>query len=335
MTPRGHRVRRPVDSHAALPPAPGRAFAIFTRTPVDHADPPLFASLMADPRDLIEAGLRLEKNGELEPAMDHYWRAEQEATDPFTISEAIRRQSIVMQRRSDWERSIALARKAGEIASANGLNDQFAQTVNTEAATLLMRGDITGATALFQKVVQGTSDDPRVRAIALQNLGTIAAQTGEWTRSRECFRESVGCFQRAGDARGEAVALNNYGRAALDHGNMMMAEELLEQAAAAARRVEDFDSAALATLNHAEALAGMRRLPQATELATKALEFYSTSGNAFRHSEALRILGDIDLKRGDAAAARQRYTEALALASAADAPVEMDVIRARIAALEG
>ena len=289
--------------------------------------------LMADPQDLIETGLRLEKNGELDPAMQHYWRAEQESKDPFTISEAIRRQSIVMQRRSDWDRSIALARKAGQIASANGLLDQFAQTVNTEAATLLMRGDIAGASALFQKVVQGTSADPRVRAIALQNLGTIAAQTGEWTRSRECFRESVGCFQRAGDARGEAVALNNYGRAALDHGNMMMAEELLEQAVAAARRVEDFDSAALATLNQAEALAGMGQLPRATALATTALEFYSTSGNAFRHSEALRILGDIDLKGGDSAGARQRYTEALALAEAADAPVERDVIRARIAAL--
>ena len=292
-----------------------------------------FVSPMADPRELIDTGLRLEKNGELEPALEHYRRAEQESTDPATISEAVRRQAIVLQRRSDWDGSVALARKAGEIASAAGLMDQFAQTLNTEAATLLMRGDLATASGLFDRVVQGTSTDARVRAIALQNLGTIAAQTGEWTRSRECFRESVSCFQKAGDAWGEAVALNNYGRAALDHGNMMMAEELLEQAVGAARRVEDFDSAALATLNQAEALAGMGRLPRALELATSALEFYSTSGNAFRRSEALRILGDIELKGGNAAAARQRYTEALALASAADAPVEMDVIRARIASL--
>ena len=290
---------------------------------------------MADPKDLIESGLRLEKNGELEPALDHYRRAEREAGDPLTISEAVRRQSIVMQRRSDWDGSIALARRAGEIASENGLVDQFAQTLNTEAAALLMRGDLAEAGQLFERVVQGSSSDPRVRAIALQNLGTIAAQTGEWTRSRERFRESVSCFQRAGDAWGEAVALNNYGRAALDHGNMMMAEELLEQAVAAARRVEDFDSAALAMLNQAEALAGMGRLPRAVELATSALQFYTTSGNAFRHSEALRILGDIDVKRGDPESARQRYAEALALASAAHAPVEMEVIRARIAALEG
>ena len=289
---------------------------------------------MADSRDLIETGLRLEKNGELEPALDHYRRAEQESTDPATISEAVRRQAIVMQRRSDWDGSIALARRAGEIASAAGLIDQFAQTVNTEAATLLMRGDLAAASALFDRVVQGTSSDARVRAIALQNLGTIAAQAGEWTRSRECFRESVNCFQRAGDTWGEAVALNNYGRAALDHGNMMMAEELLEQAVGAARRVEDFDSAALATLNQAEALAGMGRLPRAMELATASLEFYATAGNVFRRSEALRILGDIQLKQGDRSAARQRYAEALALASAADAPVEMDVIRARIAALD-
>ncbi len=289
---------------------------------------------MSEAEDLIEAGLRLEKNGELGLALDHYRRAEQEAADPMTVSEAIRRQSVVLRRKSEWDESIALARKAGGIASSAGLVDQFAQTVNAEAATMLMRGDVAGAAALFQTVVQGTSADPRVRAIALQNLGTIAAGAGQWDRSRECFRESVQCFQRAEDAWGEAVALNNYGRAALDHGNMVMAEELLEQAAAAARRLEDFDSAALATLNQAEALAGMGRLPRATELALESMNFFSTSGNAFRHSAALRILGDIDFKRGDHAGARQCYTEALALASAADAPVEMEVVRQRLAELD-
>ena len=289
---------------------------------------------MADPQELIDLGLRHEKNGKLDAALEHYRQAEAASTDAMTISEAIRRQSVVLRRRSDWDASIELARKAGRIASEAQLLDQFAQTVNTEAATLLMRGDLEGASALFEKVVQGTSADLRVRAIALQNLGTIAAQTGQWDRSRDCFRESVVCFQRADDAWGEAIALNNYGRAAFDHGNMMMAEELLEQAVAAARRVEDNDSASLAMLNQAEALAGMQQLPRATALATAALEFYATSGNAFRHSEALRILGDIDLKRGDPASARQRYTEALVLASAADAPLEMEVVRARLAALD-
>jgi tetratricopeptide (TPR) repeat protein len=290
---------------------------------------------MALPQELIDLGLRHEKNGELDAALDHYRRAEAESTDAMIISEAIRRQSVVFRRRSDWDASIELARKAGRIASEAQLIDQFAQTLNTEAATLLMRGDLPAASQLFEKVAQGTSADPRVRAIALQNLGTIAAQTGEWERSRTFFRESVICFQRAEDAWGEAVALNNYGRAALDHGNMMMAEELLEQAVAAARRVEDYDSASLAMLNQAEALAGMQQLPRAAALATAALEFYAGSGNAFRHSEALRILGDIDLKRGDATSARQRYTEALVLASAADAPLEMEVVRSRLAALDG
>ncbi len=290
---------------------------------------------MADPQELIELGLRHEKNGELDAALEHYVRAEKEARDPLATSEAIRRQSVVYRRRSDWEASIRLARKAGEVASSAGLVDQFAQTLNTEAATLLMRGDHANARTLFDKVAQGKSSDPRVRAIAMQNLGTIAAQLGEWDRSRECFRESVQCFQRAEDAWGEAVALNNYGRAAFDHGNLIMAEELLEQAVAAAHRVEDRDSAALAMLNQAEALAGLKQLPRATALANSALEFYASTHNSFRHSEALRILGDIDLKRGDVTSARQRYTEALALASAADAPVEMELVRSRLATLDG
>jgi tetratricopeptide (TPR) repeat protein len=286
-----------------------------------------------DPRALIDDGLRHEKAGELDVALERYQRAESVAQDPLTTSEAVRRQSIVLRRRSDWDGAIALARRAGEIASSAGLLDQFAQTVNTEAAAHLMRGHSDEAKQLFLRVAEGTND-PKVRAIALQNLGTIAAQSGEWDTARERFRESVVCFQRAGDAWGEAITLNNYGRAALDHGNLMMAEELLEQAVGAARRVEDYDSAALATLNQAEAFAGMKRFARATELATTALAFYTTSGNALRCSEALRILGDIDVKQGEKARARERYTEALELATASDAPLETDLVRRRLAALD-
>jgi tetratricopeptide (TPR) repeat protein len=286
-----------------------------------------------DPRALIEEGLRHEKSGALDAALERYQRAQAASQDPLTISEAIRRQSIVFRRRSDWDTAIELARHAGEVASAAGLLDQFAQTVNTEAAVHLMRGNLDEAGRLFSRVVEGTND-AKVRAIALQNLGTIAAQGGAWESARERFRESVVCFQRAGDAWGEAIALNNYGRAALDHGNLMMAEELLEQAVGAARRVEDYDSAALAMLNQAEAFAGMKRYPRAVELATSALEFYTRSGNALRRSEALRILGDIDVKQGEMTRARQRYMEALELATFAAAPLETEVVRARLASLD-
>jgi hypothetical protein len=79
----------------------------------------------------------------------------------------------------------------------------------------------------------------------------------------------------------------------------------------------------------------MQRYPRATELATSALDFYTQSGNVLRRSEALRILGDIDARQGDAARARQRYTEALALATFAAAPMEAEIVRQRLAALDG
>ena len=289
---------------------------------------------MTDPKELIEVGLRHEKAGELDAALDHYRRAEGSANDPLTVSEAIRRQSVVQRRRCDWDLAIQLARRAGEVAAAAHLHDQFAQTVNTEAAVLLIRGETAEAAKLFERVIE-SSTNAKVRAIALQNLGTIAAQNGKWDVARERFRESVQAFQRAEDAWGEAVALNNYGRSALDHGNLRMAEELLEQAVAAARRVEDYDSAHLSMLNLAEALAALKQLPRAVELTTTALEFFTTARNSLRRSESLRILGDLDVLRGDPAGARQHYAESLALASAADARVEMELVMARIAALDG
>src|SRR5256885_11003866 len=115
----------------------------------------------------------------------------------------------------------------------------------------MCRGDFSEGMTLFQRVLD-SSADPKMRGLALQNIGSSLAQQGQLGAAERAFSESYGFFQRAGYRRGEATALNNCGRAALDRGDVPLAETVLEQAVEVARAVDHGELIALATLNLAE-----------------------------------------------------------------------------------
>lgn len=285
---------------------------------------------MADPYAEIDVGLAHEKRGALDEAIACYRAVVDAATDdPRLRSEALRRQANAYRIRSEWDRATEFAHQAAEVALAAGLADQYANCLLSEGAIAQMRGDRDAAAALHQRALESTQD-PRVRGWALQNLGSLAAQRGEWEQARSLFKQSQQSFVSAGDFWGQSVAMNNYGRAALEHGNFRMAVELLENARGAAKRANDEDTVAVATANRAEAYAGLGELVKAREEALNALEFFSRVGNAARQVETLRLLGDIELKRGEPQMARRRWREGLALAEEIGNELEMGRLRERV-----
>jgi tetratricopeptide (TPR) repeat protein len=288
---------------------------------------------MDSPATAIEVGLAHEKRGALEEALECYRSVAAHAEDPQFLSEALRRQANVYRMRSEWELAIELVQRAEETALAAGLTDQYAQCLLSEGAIAQMRGNRPAASALYERVLS-SSQNPRIRGWALQNRGSIAAQEGEWETARSLFKQSQQSFLLAGDFWGQSVAMNNYGRAALEHGNMRMAVELLGDALRAATRVNDQDTVAVVLANRAEAYAGLGDLAQASTEAQKALDFFRRVGNATRQVETLRLLGDIELKRGDIATARRQYREGLALASEIGSERETGRLKAKLVALE-
>ncbi|HEX6533741.1 MAG TPA: tetratricopeptide repeat protein [Gemmatimonadaceae bacterium] len=284
---------------------------------------------MTDDYDALDAGVAAERRGEVDSALGHY-RVAEASTDPWLRSEVLRRQSVIHRNRSEWDEALDLARRAAEVAAAASLREQEAEARNAEATVYLARGEFDTALDAFEAVL-ALSRDSRIRGMALQNIGSIAAQRGEWELARHRFMASVKCFQQAGYERGVAIAHNNYGGAALEHGNYVLAEDLLAQAVASAKRAEDPDLTALATMNHAEAIAGVGDLDRAERLLDGALEHFRRAGNAWREVEALRIRGDIGRRRDDHAAARAHYREALAIAERIGAQVEIEQLRKRLA----
>jgi tetratricopeptide (TPR) repeat protein len=287
---------------------------------------------MPEPLGDIEEGLRLEKFGMLDRALAHY-EAASSGDDPLMVTTAWRRRASVLRTRCDWEGALAAARESAAVAVRHGLADAHAEALNAEAAVFQSQGDFAAARPLLERIL-GMTTDPRIRGVALQNLGSIAAEDGDFETAEHRFVESYRCFQAADYLWGQAFALNNYGRAAMDRENFEIAERVLVRAVDMAREIEDLDLAALATMNLAETMLCAGDLERADETASTALGYFDMAGNRWRRVECLRLLGDINRRDGQMDIARRCYAQGLELARELGVHLEVTRLEDRLRALE-
>jgi tetratricopeptide (TPR) repeat protein len=283
---------------------------------------------MPDPLGDIEEGLRLEKFGMLDRALAHY-EAAAGGDDPLTVTTAWRRRASVLRTRCDWDGALAAARESAAVAVRHGLDDAHAEALNAEAAVFQSQGDFGAATPLLERILDMTKD-ARIRGVALQNLGSIAAERGDYETAEHRFLESYRCFRAVEYEWGQAFALNNYGRAAMDRDNFEIAERVLTRAVELAREIEDLDLAALATMNLAETMLCADDLERADEAASTALGYFDMAGNRWRRVECLRLLGDINRRDGQLEVARRCYTQGLELARELGVQLEITRLEERL-----
>ncbi len=290
------------------------------------------ATDMPDPLGDIEEGLRLEKFGMLDRALAHY-KAAASGDDPLTVATAWRRRASVLRTRCDWNGALEAVRESAAVAIRHGLGDAHAEALNAEAAVFQSQGDFAAARPLLERIL-GMTTDPRIRGVALQNLGAIAAEGGDFETAEHRFLESYRCFQAAEYRWGQAFALNNYGRAAMDRENFEIAERVLTRAVDMAREIEDLDLAALATMNLAETMLCAGELERADEAASTALGYFDMAGNRWRRVECLRLLGDINRRDGQPEVARRCYTQGLELARELGVHLEITRLEERLTSVE-
>lgn len=267
---------------------------------------------MPEPLGDIEEGLRLEKFGMLDRALAHY-EAAATGEDPLIVTTALRRRASVLRTRCEWEGALVAARESAAVAIRHGLHDAHAEALNAEAAVFQSQGDFGAARPILERILDMT-ENPRIRGVALQNLGGIAAEEGDYEAAEHRFLESYRCFKAADYDWGQAFALNNYGRAAMDRDNFEIAERVLTRAVELAREIEDLDLAAIATMNLAETMLCANDLERADEAASTALGYFDMAGNRWRRVECLRLLGDINSRDGQVEVARRCYAQGLELA---------------------
>jgi tetratricopeptide (TPR) repeat protein len=291
-------------------------------------------SSMPDAREILDEGLRYERSGLVDAALERYWSAADVATNSALVVEAFMRLTDAYRVRCQWDRAIGSARRAAELARESGLTAQLAEVLNAEAIVHQARADFAAAEPLLKEVLTLTNDE-RLCGIALQNLGSIAAQRREFEAAEARFEQSRQHFRRAGYQRGEAIALANGAAVALDRGDALLAESLAAQAVTIARQLGDYDLLGVATLNFAEALARLQRYTEAEDQASTALGYFAVAENSLRRIEALRLLAFLYREQKDDVTARRCYEQALGFARKIDAKQQVEELTAIIEGLNG
>ena len=288
---------------------------------------------MPDAQEFLADGVRAERAGALDRALEAYEAAAESADDAPTRIESLRRLADVYRSRCEWDQALEAARLAQVVAHAAKEPQLLAEAAIAEANVLISQGNFTQAIPMLDTIA-GSDLEPRLRAIALQNLGSIYAQTGQPLTAERAFRESLANFNRAGYARGEAIALNNLGRLALDANDAAAARPLLERALYLARDQEDSELAALAGLNLASALCLAGDNDRAQDLAMAALGYFAGCQNAWREIECLRLIGDINVRCEDISNAARCYDLALKLSEQIGSEAEIRLSTERLHALK-
>lgn len=279
--------------------------------------------------DSLAEGLRYEKAGLLDKALSHYREVRRGATDRSLVAESWTLEAYVHHARGDWEAALAAAISGQELARQLERPDLVAEALNARATVHYSRGAFLEAQQLFEEMLE-LSEDPRVRGLALQNLGSLHGQMGELEISEQRFAEADRHFEEAGYEWGRAHVHNNRAALALDRKDYAGAEAASRAAVQVARRSDDLDLLAIATMNLAEALTGLGRLEEAEEEASKALGQFEISKNAWRRVSCFRILGDLSARQGDAVIARRMWERGLSLAGHIGATVEAGELSERL-----
>lgn len=278
--------------------------------------------------EALEEGVRLERSGLLDKAL-HHFRQAAGAGDAAVVSQALRHQADVHRARCDWDGAVALARRSGVVARSAGRPALVAEALNAEAAVHLSQGAYDDAVPLLERMLE-LAEDPRVRGIAYQNLGLIAAEREDLDEAHRRFTRSSECFEAAGYDRGLALALVNSSRLPLLRGQHVEAAREAARAEQVARRVGDLELVALACLTLGEAMLHMGQLDEAERCSAVAFGYFSGVGNEWRRIECLRLQGDLHAAEDDPTCAGRCYGRALELARHLGARLEIERLEARL-----
>jgi tetratricopeptide (TPR) repeat protein len=281
-------------------------------------------------REALEAGLKAEHADDFQRALNHYADAAMHAGgDTAVVAKALTRQAGVYRRLSEWDLAADYARRARELADGAHLPELHAEALVAQGNALMCSGRHEEAVVVYHRLVRVAMDD-RQRGIAMQNIGSIHAQKGEWAWAAEAFESSRWLFRSAGYARGEVIAVNNLGRLAHDQGDLVEAETLLREALAGAREVADAELAALALINLAQVRVARGLLAEALPMAAEAFGHFSVSENRWRQIECLCVLADIAEGEGQKEQATVHLQRAREIARTIGARVELESIEARL-----
>ena len=282
---------------------------------------------------LLEDGIRYDRGGVSARARACFVEITERADEnPAAAAEAWWRLGNLQRLQSQWDDAIASTREAARIARARGLPDAEADALNIEGVVWWARGDFAKARGLFQHMLQ-LAQSPTTRAKALQNIGGVAAEEGDYVTAERFFTESRETFRLTNDTRGEACSLLNIGKMQAEQGDPAIASETLRDAVVESRRAGDLELHAAALLNLGIALGDLGQVADAEERITTAYGQFTIADIPVQRVRCLLQLATFARRRGEPAAAQVCLDHARKVAARAELPIELGLIDEQLALL--
>ncbi|HEX6899618.1 MAG TPA: tetratricopeptide repeat protein [Thermoanaerobaculia bacterium] len=186
----------------------------------------------------------------------------------------------------------------------------------THAANVLYdRGDLTGASRLYQQALETYREigNRGAEAGALNNIAVVLRHQGDLDRARDLYGEVLAISREIGSRSGEAFALNNLSGVLLRRGDLAAAAQGYEQALAIRRELRDQGGEASALDNLGVTLRRKGDLAAARRRHEEALAIRRRIGQKIGEIASLNNLGSVLLDQGELAAARRSFDSARAL----------------------
>ncbi len=179
-----------------------------------------------------------------------------------------------------------------------------------------LSGRFTEGRAQLARLVEQAGPDapPADRARALDGLGDLALQQGDFPAAKRWLEEALAAWHALDDARGMATVLRRLGNVLDELGDYAGATARYDEALALARAESDAWGQA-ATLNNLGLVALRQGDYGAAEVRlSESLAMFRAQGVDWAVGVTLANLGDVAFDTGDLPAAERRYRESLAIA---------------------
>jgi ADP-ribosylglycohydrolase/tetratricopeptide (TPR) repeat protein len=269
------------------------------------------AEQMIDLLPVADSRVRLLRS-ELEFVRGNFDAAQNEAemalvgSSPERIPALIRLADIALYL-GEFSEAQRYGNSALDILSNSDTANLRARCYGIVAATEYFGGDIEGAEARFRDALQLLESTPEpdrdrvTHTTILANLGCIAETKHDWATAEHYHSEALRLRREIADARGVLQSLHALGRARLGSGGRQEAEQLFTEAEQLAESLDETLERAKIWHTRAELALHDGDASRAYELATAALETFTTSRTRYDITHA-----QVTLSRAALASGRER-----------------------------
>ncbi|HEV2065487.1 MAG TPA: tetratricopeptide repeat protein [Thermomicrobiales bacterium] len=227
-------------------------------------------------------------------------------------------QHIVMRRLDSEVGNLRIALQAGlDLEQPAGLSGL--RLASMLWRYWLVRGQLSEGTRWLSRSLSLATDVPAGdRAQALNNLGNLSLELGQYTKAQACYEQSLELYRSVDDKSGMGDELNNLGLIDLIQGNFAPARKLLEQSLAYRRELDDTSSLPSTLTNLGDIATYEGDYDAATAYQSEALSIRRSIGNKRGIALSCHNLGMIASLRGDLDTADRWFTEGMTYANELD-----------------